>query len=81
MILHAGIANRTQKDAIEGAQLVGAILGHHLPQLGVALATPIEFHPIKGETETAANFFQYRRRRRHHFMADPIARYQGNPIV
>ena len=54
MVGHAGEADRAEEDRVEAAELVEAVLGHHLPGLRVALAAPVEPRQLEPKPRGAA---------------------------
>jgi hypothetical protein len=57
MVGYAGVTDRPQEDRLVLPEPLQTVLGHHVPGLEVALATPVELAPPKAEAPDLARPF------------------------
>jgi hypothetical protein len=74
MIGHARVPDRSQKDCIEGSQLLQPVRRQHPSGSGVCFTAPVKFAPAELEAEASAGGFQYTDALWNYFLADPISR-------
>ena len=73
MVGNAGVSNGTQEDCVERAQLLDAIVRHHLASLDVGFAAPIKGVPVEMESKTLSCRFQNSNAFGYDFFANTVA--------
>src|SRR5215469_11596437 len=80
MVGHSGIADRAKEDRVKRGQLRDAVFRHHPPSLGIGLAAPVEFLPLKAKAIAPCRGLHRLDALRHHFLADAVAGNHRDPI-
>src|SRR5437763_16314303 len=80
VIRHARITDSAEKYGIVGPQLIEPIFRHHATGLGVGLAAPVEFAPLKRETIAARRRLQRLDAFRYDLAPYTVAGDDGDPI-
>ena len=75
---HARKADGAEVDRVVLADLVEAVVRHHLAGLLEGLAAPVEVVPLEGDVELAADRLQHLDALRHHLVADAVAGNDGD---
>src|SRR6266436_4873789 len=81
MILHLGMTDCAQEDAVEVTQLFQAVDRHHTTGLEVGLTAPIEIGPREVNAIAAAGGFEHTNAFRYNFAADSIPRDDRNLVL
>src|SRR5262249_15625537 len=67
------MADRAEKDGIEGAQMLDSIFGHHAAGLDIASAAPVEMAPLELKSEPLSGCFQRADSFGNDLVADTVA--------
>src|SRR3546814_153449 len=81
VIGHAGKADGAEVDGVELLHLRNAVLRHHAPRLGVALAGPVERLPFDREAVTPGDRLSRALSFRDHLLPDAVTGNYGDPIL
>ena len=80
MVGNAGEADGAEEYGVVAADSIEPVFRHHAAGLSKGLATPGKLVPVEFEAEARTGRFEHADTLGHHFLADAIARNDGDPV-